>query len=111
MTQYLVFESRGYHFALPMSIVDNVSEDVHDGSGSFSRYFFNESESEPCCIVLTNSKCIRVHRFHEIVSLTETILPIPGYVFEIEARQARGIIWSSSPKMIVLNEELLLERL
>jgi hypothetical protein len=108
---YLVFESSGYHFALPVDVVDNVSNEAHDDSVSFSRCFLGVSqEEETCCIVLRTGKSIKVHGFHEIVSLKETVLPLPGYIFKGDATWVRGLIWSAQPRVIVLNEGFLLEK-
>lgn len=107
---YLIFESNGYHFALPMAAVDNVSSSAHDDSISFSRHFLEASqEEESCCIVMRTGKSIKVHGFYEIVSLNETVLPLPGYIFKGDSRWVRGLIWSAHPRVIVLNDAFLLE--
>lgn len=106
---YLVFESAGYHFALPMSVVDNVSDHVHDDAISFCEYFFQQEEEEPFCIVLQTGKSIKVHNFYEILSPKDNVLPIPGFILN-EAGWTRGILWDHSPRILVLNESAFLEK-
>lgn len=107
---YLVFEAGGYHFAVIMSVVDNVSEETHEDSVSFSSRFLDAGlQSEPCCIVLNNGKSIKVQAISDIAPIKDTILPLPGYLFEREAGLVRGVLWTAYPRIIVLNETFLLE--
>ena len=102
MTEYIIFESCGYHFALPASAVDGIHEE-RKGGVSFSGRIFDSAEVELFVLSLKSGIRFRVHSVQETV-LPEEALPVPGYIFENNNDWIQGILWDRNPRVLLLNE-------
>ncbi len=100
--QYLVFQSNGYNFALPASLVVTVQEYVQPGAVSFSEAILATAETEPWSLVLEGGRALSVARVCDIISIPRT-LPLPGYIFDSSTPDwIRGAHWDEKAGQIVL---------
>lgn len=115
--QYLVFQSNGYNFALPTSLVVRVHDQADPASVSFSEVIFGGKEPEPTSLQLQFGLAVSVASVVDITSIPRS-LPLPGYIFDGDAPDwIRGAYCDDDQHeetggmILILNEERIFELL
>src|SRR6266436_3763224 len=105
--RYLVFESGGYHFGLPMEVVDTLQTRLSENQASFSSLFFGVTETELFAVRLLNGALLGIHEFYDIISPVVAPLPLPGYIFKRSMTTLQGVFWDHDPKIFLLSGDFL----
>jgi hypothetical protein len=107
----IIFRSQGYLFALSSSVIAGVSQQEDLRGISFADYFFHTYEEEMQHLILVDGYVLHVHEIVAIESLSESVPPVPGYIFESGSEWVRGILWRMEEPVFVMNETHLNEDL